>query len=76
MIDDTLAQRPRSPPLYFLYLIYLLYFHILTHSSALFCTLKNLNPILFNPFHTLRQKTQLPGVHPSGLKDQNETTNS
>jgi hypothetical protein len=37
---------------------------------------KKHNPLLFNRFHTLCQKTQLPGVQPPGLKDQNETTNS
>src|SRR6267378_2601270 len=37
---------------------YLLYFHILAHSFALFCTHKKHNPLVFNRFRTLRQKTR------------------
>src|SRR5260370_32867554 len=39
---------------------YLLYFHTLSHSSALFCSRQNLNFFIFNLFRTLCQKH--PGV--------------
>jgi hypothetical protein len=38
--------------------IYFLYFHIIAHSFALFCTRKKNNPLVFNRFRTLRQKTR------------------
>ncbi len=36
---------------------YPVYFHILAHSAALFCTQQKLKSFLFMPFRTLRQKT-------------------
>src|SRR5712692_6469303 len=54
---------------------YPLSFQSLAHSSALFCTLKKHKPLVFNRFHTLRQKTQLRGYTHPRFEDQNETTN-
>jgi len=43
------------------YIIQVLSFHILAHSFALFCILKELNSLLFNRFRTLHQKTPRGG---------------
>src|SRR6267378_6831839 len=51
------AKTANFPPLVF---NFVLCFHILAHSFALFCTHKKLNSFLFKRLRTLRQKTELP----------------
>src|ERR1700687_4929344 len=52
----------RSSLLYFLYFIYVLLFHTLAHSFAVFCTPRKLNSFLFNRFRTLCQNTRGGGT--------------
>jgi hypothetical protein len=50
--------QPSNPQTCPRVLPYLIYFHRLAHSFALFCTHKKHNPLVFNRFRTLRQKTR------------------
>ena len=55
-LSDARTSTPASVPTIPPTINYPLYFHILAHSFALFCTYQNLNPFVFNRFRTLCQK--------------------
>jgi hypothetical protein len=58
------------------YLIQVLSFHILAHSSALFCTHEKLNSLLFKRFRTLCTKTRGWGYSRASVGHPKRTTSA